>query len=163
MLVFLCIETSYRNKGTAFSCFMKLFIYITKQKNTDDIENNYQNHHIHIKKMLLMLCSVSVMVLLVRDKVSFTPAFLGPCTFSESCSWNCFSFGPLAMWAWDAFNLKKKPVFAWWLCFLCKIAFWMSSLVYDEKDVVKWNQPTRAARVLTFRSPASSFRRRCQN
>lgn len=120
---FCCIETSYRNKDTAFSCVMQLFIQIAKQINTNDLENNYQNHHIHIKKMLLMLFSVSVMVLFIRDKVSFTPAFLGPCTFCEDVLFLkllfIWSFGYVSM---VSFQLKKKQCLHG-DCVLCKIAF----------------------------------------
>lgn len=89
--------------------------------------------------MLFMLCFVFVMVLLVRDKVFFIFVFLGLCMFFEFCFWNCFLFGFLVMWVWNVFNLKKRLVFVWWLCFFCNIVFWMLLFVYNEKDVVKWN------------------------
>lgn len=114
-----------------------------KTDNYKWFRKKYQNHHILIKKMLLILFSVSVMVLLIRDEVilhhrvhRITHFFV-----KTPCSRNCFSSDYSAFFSMVNFQLKK--VITWWFSFLrvksrflflggffCFFVFWVFFLFF---------------------------------
>lgn len=106
--------------------FSMFYVFNHIEDKTDNYKwfrKKYQNHHILIKKMLLILFSVSVMVLLTRDEVilhhrvhRITHFFV-----KTPCSRNCFSSDYSAFFSMVNFQLKK--VITWWFSFLRKIAF----------------------------------------